>query len=338
MSETPRLAEHDTHGLYPLMDSRGRIQQGLLARDGSVLSHTIEGFLVSVAWRDPACDGCYRSRFYSMLPHSATHCRQHGPMRLDADMDTWDLTATERLQVERRVWSTIAGRWNVRARYRAITLENGKPTDAMEIAREVARADRDDDAFLDYFAAWAGPTGIGKTAAVTALFRDQAVWQCDDPVFFEFPALVRLFIGKGSLRDAEGDELDPLTVCIESDCLYLDDVGAAHLKEDGLAASLFEEVIVAREAERRTTLITTNLTPRAFRAEFGDRIADRVFGDWGVWHSIKGPSLRRNANAVREIGALSTARSRRQSGSTSGFTPSPTTASSRSSHSSRIRR
>jgi DNA replication protein DnaC len=112
------------------------------------------------------------------------------------------------------------------------------------------------------------------------------VWNSGEThVLYQFPVLIRKLIGE------ESDET--LQECIDADVLWLDDVGAAYLKPDGLGEALFEEIVVTREANGCQVVMTTNLTIPRFEAAFGDRIADRLRGEWGVWRALPGQSFRR---------------------------------------------
>ena len=56
--------------------------------------------------------------------------------------------------------------------------------------------------------------------------------------------------------------------------------------------SLLEELIIHREAHLYPLLATTNLSPNQFRNLFGNRVFDRLKGEWGVWINVDRPSFR----------------------------------------------
>ena len=134
-----------------------------------------------------------------------------------------------------------------------------------------------------------GPPGVGKTVALVAGIREQAVWENVDVEYVSMPALVRKLIGSDSEETFERVR--------DVQLLAVDDIGSAYVKVEGLAEALIEELFVEREANQRTTLFTTNLPPTKLDQALGDRVADRLRGPWGVLHVIKGASLRREQPA-----------------------------------------
>jgi DNA replication protein DnaC len=133
-----------------------------------------------------------------------------------------------------------------------------------------------------------GPTGVGKTWAGVAALLDDPEDRERSRYFFHTPSLGRV-LGFHSERDAMRD------CALESDLVLLDDLGAEYRKRDGsgLLDALVEEIVWERETSRLPTIITTNLPPAQFGAEVGDRLADRVLGEWGRVVELPGQSLRR---------------------------------------------
>ena len=74
--------------------------------------------------------------------------------------------------------------------------------------------------------------------------------------------------------------------------LVLDDLGTEYLKDGGMAESFLDELFYEREANRRTTIITTNLNAQQLTERYSPRIIDRLRGGWGSAFVIDGPSLR----------------------------------------------
>jgi DNA replication protein DnaC len=99
------------------------------------------------------------------------------------------------------------------------------------------------------------------------------------------------------LDEDERDET--LEALCEADELLLDDLGAGFTKPSGFVVSLLEEALIHREAHRYPCLMTTNLDPKKFRTLFGERVFDRLRGEWGVWLNIDRPSLRTKGQAPR---------------------------------------
>jgi hypothetical protein len=271
-------AVRDVRGHYP------RSEFGTLAVDGSILDGgQFEGYAFSKSWRDPDCSYCLQPRFRRLVPRQRQRCPDH-PFELPDD-DPFPMSAEERAACEARAWGPIAERWKIPGRYEGVSLETSRPTPALVAVRDFL----DDEENCVKCLTLAGPTGVGKTQAAIAGFRRAAVWGSGPggAVFYTMPNLARLLLGEDSdetLRRAKAAE--PLLV---------DDVGGAYMKPGGMVEALFEELMVVREAEFLQTILTTNLTPKQFRELLGDRVADRIEGTWGVWHSLPGASLRRRA-------------------------------------------
>ena len=105
-----------------------------------------------------------------------------------------------------------------------------------------------------------------------------------------------LSFGRALFNNELRDEL--MERALTRDVVLLDDFGAEFRKRDGSGylETLLEEVVWSREAQRKPTLITTNLTPGEFAELLGDRIGDRLLGDWGMIAALPGKSLRRGAS------------------------------------------
>jgi DNA replication protein DnaC len=75
--------------------------------------------------------------------------------------------------------------------------------------------------------------------------------------------------------------------CDATSLLILDDMGL----ERGDGAAAVTQLLTSREAGKRRTILTSNLSLSAFAERYGERVTDRIRGD-GVIHSLTGPSLR----------------------------------------------
>ncbi len=142
----------------------------------------------------------------------------------------------------------------------------------------------------------AGGVGVGKSTALYALLRALLIETRDDPAtkiaFYEFPRLSQLLLDR---------EQCPATLeaCREADVLIIDDLGAGFTKHGGFVASCVEEIFIHREAHQYPVVAATNLTPLRFRQLFGERIYDRIRGEWGSWLNVDGPSLRQKRRPSR---------------------------------------
>lgn len=128
-----------------------------------------------------------------------------------------------------------------------------------------------------------GPTGIGKTHAAAALHAEQLVDLGAAQRYLFASALTRRL---SSYRDAQA----AIDEAVAPRLLVLDDLPVP-LGEERAVAGL-EEILVAREAEQRATVLCSNGRPDELRQVLGDRLLDR-FRSWGVIHALTGPSLRR---------------------------------------------
>jgi hypothetical protein len=270
-------AVRNTSGLYP------GTEHGKRAIDGSLLDVSRsdgngKSYALASAWRpaEGTCPWCIAPEFVRLVPETFRRCPQHGRLPRP-ERDPFPMDDTESFLAEQRAWPDIAEAHKIPSRYWTVSIEQSRPTPAIKVMDEI-------DDGTDQCIVLAGPTGTGKTHAMIAGFRRSAIWYRSACVYWTFPALVRALISDGS------DEV--LERAIEADLLAIDDMGSTYLKPDGVAEASIEEILVSREANEALTLLTTNLTLVQFRDVFGDRISDRIAGDWGDWHAITGDSMR----------------------------------------------
>jgi DNA replication protein DnaC len=124
----------------------------------------------------------------------------------------------------------------------------------------------------------AGNAGRGKSfAAAWALAKRPGLW-----VFA--PDLARV---------PEDDEKPTIDQRMRTaGLLVLEEVGKEH-SPSGYAGGRIAEVIVYREAEKRPTIVTTNLSSEEFCRRYGkEHIASRLDGDGVGWVTCTGPDLR----------------------------------------------
>jgi DNA replication protein DnaC/transcriptional regulator with XRE-family HTH domain len=174
-------------------------------------------------------------------------------------------------------------------------LKTSQQTAAVRAARKFCcGVDDDDEEFLDSPArtfVGLGPVGCGKTYAGVGAMRELSSLT-RDMAFIPFRGLLRALINPESRAEA-------LQQATETDLILLDDIGG-YLKQDSLGEALVEEILLERELDRtRWTILTSNYDARAFFALLGDRVADRLQGDWGCVREVRGPSLRRHLRPAR---------------------------------------
>lgn len=267
-------------GTYPATE------QGKVAADGSLLDRVLEdargGYAYALAWTEPQCALCWRPEVRHMLPplYRAERCHEH-PHRPEPAHDPFPFSAHERAAAEARAWAPIAQRLGIPVRFHEYSFATCRATAPIRTVRRFL----EDGAGGGQCLGLLGPPGVGKTVGMIAGVRHQAVWERVDLEYVTMPALVRQLIGADSETIFDRVRTVPL--------LALDDVGAAYVKSNGAVESRIEELFCEREAHQRTTMFTTNMTPRQLDDALGERVADRLRGPWGVLHSIPGASLRR---------------------------------------------
>lgn len=128
-----------------------------------------------------------------------------------------------------------------------------------------------------------GPTGVGKSWAAAGVMK-AAPFPCARR-FRYFPGVC------AALLDSErrGDALD---LVLRTRLMILDDFGSEYLKAGGMLEASIDEIVWTREAQRRPTVMTTNLTAEQLRERLSDRIVDRLRGEWGRVVECPGESLR----------------------------------------------
>lgn len=285
----PARGQRGLRGLYSAS------QRERLAANGSALDVPWGDYVVSSAWRDPACEHlrCWRPEILRMVPPEARRCHTHGRQTPPAE-DPFPLEGQELAAAKAKAWAALAPKYDVPFMYQDMAGWTETP------ALRAALAFADVDGAAEYSCravVLEGRPGCGKTAALYAALRvfvlDMvAADRKDDIRFYTFPQLSRLLLDE--------DERDgTLEALCEADELLLDDLGAGFTKPSGFVVSLLEEALIHRESHRYPVLATTNLDPRRFRTLFGERVFDRLKGLWGVWISVDRPSLRMKGPATR---------------------------------------
>ncbi len=276
----------DRRGLYDVY------QHGRLAFDGSVLDkygrdpqRGLDDYVWATGWQEPGCQ-CIRVEFRWLVGARERAAACHG-YQAPPPINPHPLSAAERAAIEAGIWPRLVTALNVPPRLYTASFEASQDTAAVRAVREFL----DDPANTGRCLNLLGPTGVGKTYAAVCGLRRAAIWRCrpERTCYWPMAPLARQLLG---------DERDPvLDDCLTAEFLVLDDVGGTYVKQGGLVEALLEELLCEREAHERRTLLTSNLPAPALMQALGDRVADRLRGDWGVIVSLPGESLRRKRGA-----------------------------------------
>jgi hypothetical protein len=122
-----------------------------------------------------------------------------------------------------------------------------------------------------------GNPGNGKTvAAASWLFKRE----------------VGLFVKAAQLARWERYSDEKMRLLLGSAALVVDDLGTEYQDVKGNLMALIDELLDHRYDYRLPTVLTTNLDAEAFKARYGERIADRI-REVGAFVSIDAPSFRR---------------------------------------------
>lgn len=144
----------------------------------------------------------------------------------------------------------------------------------------------------------AGGVGIGKTlAAAWGLHRwgmDEKNW--DPEPYGKFLRGQGLFITAGRYLELDRynrEHAEEMELVRRARFLVLDDVGVEALDEKGFGPARIDSLVDERYCDRGvTTIVTTNLSQKTFKARYGARVMDRL-RERGRWVSLgDGPSLR----------------------------------------------
>jgi hypothetical protein len=265
---------------------------GSTAIDGSVLDRVSADYAWSSAWLVDPQAGCVCLRGEFWLFVAGRHhfgCKEHPSLR-PPKVNPWPMASPERRAAEESRWNRLATRHNIPPRYRDLRLEElmATPVTATPAVQAMSEfLEQDEPKCLTL----AGPTGRGKTVSLVVGFRETSCWDADSPLWYPMPTLARALLNP----DSSGGTLE---ACIRADLLAIDDIGATYVKAGGFVEGALEEIFCEREANYAMTLLSTNLPLPAFEEAVGDRIADRLRGQWGQWVSLPGESLRRKRRQV----------------------------------------
>ncbi len=116
-----------------------------------------------------------------------------------------------------------------------------------------------------------GATGTGKTHLSLAIAK--AVTEAGYGVVYGSVGPLLRRLEDERFGRAEGDSESQMVSC---DLLILDDLGMEF--DTPLGRSFIYNILNARLLENRPTIISTNLSPTALKARYGDQIASRISG------------------------------------------------------------
>lgn len=163
------------------------------------------------------------------------------------------------------------------------------PSKALEAAQEARR-----DAVT--LLVLSGPPGCGKTTAASWWLSQEGGW----PVLFVDASRLSRW---PRFDEKRMEELE------WAKALVVDDLGLEYDDKGGAFRSFLDGLVNARYADLLPTLITTNLTPAAFKERYGARVADRI-REAGRFVSINEPSRRKKGAAKSPVPDLPGRRSR----------------------------
>lgn len=100
-----------------------------------------------------------------------------------------------------------------------------------------------------------------------------------------------LFVKAARLARWERYDNNEMNLLLRASRLVIDDLGTEFQDSKGNFMAILDEVIDVRYDHSRPTVITTNLDAEAFKARYGERIADRI-RETGKFVSLDGASMR----------------------------------------------
>lgn len=178
-----------------------------------------------------------------------------------------------RYAAERRV--RVASEIGIPERYRFMGSPSNDPVDTL--AMQAVKLAQGEMLVLS------GGTGCGKTAAACWwLYQVQNDLLCQS-----------LFITGARLSRMSRFDEEVMAGVFGAHRLVIDDLAVEYADEKGFFRSLLDEIINERYANKRQTVITTNVDVDTFRVRCGERIADRI-REAGQFVSLGNPSLRRH--------------------------------------------
>lgn len=138
-----------------------------------------------------------------------------------------------------------------------------------------------------------GPVGRGKTVAAAWVVQQFVrEWRWNEQPTTQEPVEPCMFVEASRLTrlsDYASADQQFFRQLERTHLLVLDDIGD-EASEPGKAKLL--DVLMARDAASRRTILTGNVNSTKFRARYGDAIADRL-NTRGIAPNLTGPSLRR---------------------------------------------
>ena len=138
-----------------------------------------------------------------------------------------------------------------------------------------------------------GSVGAGKTIAAVDWLRDAVAdpGRWFDGKWYWGDTRPMLFVSAPALARWPRYDAKEMARLLQASRLVIDDLGVEFADAGGSFQATLEEVIADRIANRRLTILSTNLDAPNFKARYGERIADRIRQS-GRFVSVAGPSLR----------------------------------------------
>lgn len=122
-----------------------------------------------------------------------------------------------------------------------------------------------------------GGVGSGKTSAAAKTIWDEFVEGGEEEVRGWAPRVDALFVPAYRLNgfsDYDKHHREWLKEICGTELLILDDLGTERMGDGEL--SCVQRIVSERHARLRKTIITSNLTAKAFKERYGDRVVDRI--------------------------------------------------------------
>jgi DNA replication protein DnaC len=220
------------------------------------------------------CDGG-KLGYYPLIPWGDGR-RMECPVARELQCAPFELHQERERDFARSQWVQAGQARGIPLRFADATFETSKPTPALQEVQAYFEQDAPQGRWLILL----GAAGSGKTWATCAAVRAAR----------RSAQLIQVDILVAGLMN-----WDHRAVVIEKavavNLLAMDDYGRGWLKPDGFAESGLEELLAARHAEMRPTIITSNWSAAQLAKRLSPRLVDRI-RECAKVVQLSGPSLR----------------------------------------------